>query len=382
MKVFVLGGDGYCGWPAALHLSSRGDDITIVDNLSRRRLDHELGIASLSPICTMEERRNAWRDVSGKQLGFARLDLARDYEAFCNLLVTERPDAIVHLAEQRSVPYSMLSPATRRYTIENNLGATHNVLAALVESGLDSHLVHLSSVGIYGYETLGYCVPEGYAKVNIMGASGSGDAREVLHPMNPVSIYHLTKAQDQLALAFYSKNDGVRITDLVQGTVWGSETPETARDERLVNRFDYDSVFGTVINRFVLQAALRRPLTIYGSGQQTRAFIQIGDVMRCIAMALDNPPQRGERMRVFNQIAETRRIADIASLVARCWPGTEVKAVDNPRNEPPRNDLELNNAQLVSLGFSPQKIDHRLLGEVMELAERYKSRCDQSAILP
>jgi UDP-sulfoquinovose synthase len=382
MKIFVLGGDGFCGWPVALHLSDRGHDIVIVDDLSRRRIDRELGVSSLTPIRSMDQRRAAWRELTDKKIGFANIDVARSYDAFAELLAAERPDAIVHLAEQRSVPYSMRSATARRYTLDNNLGTTHNVLAALVECRLDAHLVHLSSVGIYGYNTVGYRIPDGYVGLAVHAENRSHEIRDALHPTNPCSVYHLSKAQDQLALAFYSQNDGVRITDLVQGTVWGSQTPQTSLDERLINRFDYDGVFGTVLNRFILQAALGHPLTIYGGGQQTRAFIHIRDVVRCIEIALDNPPARGERMKVFNQIAETKRIADLAGQVARCWPHVEMKAIDNPRNEPTENELELANTELRSLGFAPRLIEDAALEEMMGIVERYLPRCDPTKILP
>ncbi len=378
MKVFVLGGDGFCGWPVALALSASGHDIWIVDNSCRRRIDQELGSASLTPIRSLVERLEAWREVSGRQIFFANIDIARDYDALRNLLHTERPGSIVHLAEQRSVPYSMSSITHRRFTIEGNLSATHNVLAALVECGLDSHLVHLSSIGVYGYETLGYRIPDGYVKFR-MKTEGCAQELEVLHPSNPVSIYHLTKAQDQLLLAFYNKNDGVRVTDLLQGTVWGTQTPETVLDERLVNRFDYDVVFGTVLNRFMLQATLGHPLTVYGSGRQTRAFIHITDAVRCIEIALANPPLPGEKMKVLNQVAETQRVVDLSRLVSRLM-GVEAAFVDNPRDEPPENELDVSNAALAAMGFAPTKLNDRLLFEIREVAQRYAFRCDESQV--
>ncbi len=377
MKVFVLGGDGFCGWPIALHLSARGDDVTIVDNLSRRRLDRELAVGSLTPLAPLNERLTAWREVGGHEIQHANIDLARDYDGFVDLLRAERPDAVVHLAEQRSVPYSMGSTPRRRYTFENNLNATHNVLVALVDSGVDAHLVHMGSTGIYGYESIGYQLPEGYVEAEFQSKK-----TEILHPANPLSIYHLTKAQDQLALAFFSKHEGLRTTDLVQGAVWGTQTDQTARDKRLINRFDYDDVYGTVLNRFILQAALGHPLTVYGRGEQTRAFIHISDVVRCVTIALDNPAVRGERMRVFNQIGESRRVIDLARLVANVWPGVTISNLDNPRQEPAANDLDLSNESLRALGLTPKLIADGVLAEIRDIAAPYAHRANRAKIDP
>jgi UDP-sulfoquinovose synthase len=208
------------------------------------------------------------------------------------------------------------------------------------------------------------------------------EQNEILHPANPPSIYHMTKAQDQLLLAFYSKYDGVRATDLLQGIVWGTQTTETARDERLINRFDYDPVYGTVLNRFVLQAALGRPMSIYGSGGQTRGFIHIADTVRCIDIAVANPPAAGSRLRICNQVAESVRLIDLAQLIARLRPGTEVVHLDNPRQEPPDNEFDVANDALVSMGFTPTKLSDQLLIEMAVLVERYASRCDPARLLP
>lgn len=374
MKIFVLGGDGFCGWPLSLALSAAGHDVLIIDNFCRRQIDVELHSASLTPICSLEERLRAWRSVTGRAIENAVIDIANDYGSLRDIVRAERPDAIVHLAEQRSVPYSMSSLARRRFTVTQNVGATHNVLAAIVDCGLDTHLVHLSSVGIYGYETLGYRVPDGYVDVTI-NLPGDKRERRVLHPSNPVSIYHLTKAQDQLLLEFYCKNDGVRVTDLVQGTVWGTQTAHSALDERLINRFDYDAVFGTVINRFVLQAVLGHPITVYGSGKQTRAFIHISDAINCIQLAVSNPPAPASKMRVLNQVSETQRIIDLAGAVRRVIGEAETQFIENPRHEPGSNSLEISNSGLSSLGFVPKKISDTLLSEMQDVVKKYASRC-------
>ena len=275
MKVLVLGGDGFCGWPTALHLSAEGHEVTIVDNLSRRFIDVELEVESLTPIRPIHERLAAWKEVSGKEIDFVNLDLAQEYDALLALLITKRPDAVVHFAEQRAAPYSMRSSKAKRYTVDNNVSGTHNLLAAIVETGDDIAVVHLGTMGVYGYGWSGSApIPEGYLTVQVNTPDGILD-REILHPANPGSVYHMTKTLDQLLFAFYAKNDAVRVTDLHQGIVWGTQTPETSLDERLVNRFDYDGDYGTVLNRFLMQAAIGHPLTVHGTGGQTRAFIHI-----------------------------------------------------------------------------------------------------------
>ena len=262
MKILVLGGDGFCGWPSALHLSARGHDVTIVDNLSRRKIDVELEVQSLTPIAPLGTRLTTWTKLSGKSILFHQFDIAEHYHRLLTLFSEWKPDAVVHFAEQRAAPYSMKSSFHKRYTVNNNLNATNNVLAAVVESGLDIHVVHLGTMGVYGYGTAGMKIPEGYLRVKIDKPGGEPVDQEILYPSNPGSIYHLTKTQDQLFFAFYAKNDKVRITDLHQGIVWGTQTTETMLDERLINRFDYDGDYGTVLNRFLMQAALNYPLTV------------------------------------------------------------------------------------------------------------------------
>ena len=375
MRVLVLGGDGFCGWPTALHLSARGMDVALLDNFSRRRIDRQIGSASLTPITSMEERLATWQALRGRALDFTELDLAQDYESLCTLLTHLAPDAIVHFAEQRSAPYSMRSPATKRYTVQNNLAATHNLLCALVEIGLDAHVVHLGTMGVYGYGGTDAPIPEGYLPVRVSNAEGQWIEREILHPTDPGSVYHMTKAQDQLLFAFYNKNDGLRITDLHQGIVWGTQTAETQIDERLINRFDYDGDFGTVLNRFLMQAAVGHPLTVHGTGGQTRAFIHIQDTVRCIELALMSPPRSGERVRIMNQVTETHRVRDLAALVAQ-QTGATVRFLPNPRREAPENELRADGRRLQELGLKPTTLSAGLMQEVHEIARRYAARCD------
>lgn len=378
MKILVLGGDGFCGWPTSLHLSRAGHHVVIADNFSRRRIDDELGTCSLTPIVPPEERIAAWREASGRRIDLQTLDIVEDFASLLALLRSLRPDAIVHFAEQRAAPYSMKSPAHKRYTVRNNLCGTHAVLCAIVESGLDIHLIHLGTMGVYGYGFSGLMTPEGYLAVTV-DQGGAKKEIEILHPASPGSVYHMTKAQDELFFQFYNRNDGVRITDLHQGIVWGTQTPETSLDERLINRFDYDGDYGTVLNRFLMQAAIGYPLTVHGSGGQTRAFIHIRDTCRCVQLAVDNPPAPGARVRIFNQMTEVHRVRDLAGMVSRIT-GAEIAFLPNPRLEAAENDLAAANDGLLDLGLEPVRLEEGLLTEVYDVAKRYASRVDRSRI--
>ncbi|MGH3414154.1 MAG: NAD-dependent epimerase/dehydratase family protein [Acidimicrobiales bacterium] len=379
MKVLVLGGDGFCGWPTALHLSAADHEVMIVDNFARRNADIELETSSLTPISPMGARLAGWRQLTGKEIGFERFDVAEHYHRLLTLLQEWRPDAVVHFAEQRAAPYSMKSSWHKRYTVSNNLNATNNLLAAIVEAGLDVHVVHLGTMGVYGYGTAGLKIPEGYLKVQIPTDDGDVVESEILYPPNPGSIYHMTKTQDQLLFAYYNKNDDVRVTDLHQGIVWGTQTQQTRLDEVLVNRFDYDGDYGTVLNRFLMQAAVGYPLTVHGSGGQTRAFINLQDTVRCIQLAVENPPADDDRVRVFNQMTECHRVIDLAELVARMT-GAEISHLENPRNETDSNELLVENRNLLELGLDPITLDEGLLAEVTEVAKKYVDRVDTTKI--
>src|SRR5580692_1989511 len=380
MKVLVLGGDGFCGWPTSLHLSDKGHEVIVVDNLSRREIDLELEVESLTPIRPMGERIRTWKELTGKDIGFVLLNLAEEYERFLELLRDERPDAIVHFGEQRAAPYSMRNATAKRYTVDNNVRGTHNVLVAIVESGLDIALVHLGTMGVYGYGWSGSApIPEGYLTVKVPTPDGEIE-REILHPANPGSVYHMTKTLDQLLFAFYAKNDGLRITDLHQGIVWGTQTPQTAIDERLINRFDYDGDYGTVLNRFLMQAAIGHPLTVHGTGGQTRAFIHIRDTVRCIQIALENPPTRGDMVSVFNQVTETYRIGELAELIAK-ETGVEIAHLPNPRKEAVENELNVSRDRFIALGLDPTTLTEGLLEEIRDIANKYSYRADTTKII-
>lgn len=379
MKIIVLGGDGFCGWPTSLYLSQQGHDVVIVDNMSRRKIDIDLEVNSLTPIAPMSARLRTWKEHTGKEIRYANIDVAVQYQRLKDLIWEFRPDAVVHFAEQRAAPYSMKGPQEKIYTVHNNLNSTHNLLCAIVELGLDIHVVHLGTMGVYGYGTAGMKIPEGYLPVHIQKPDGGLIEREILYPVDPGSIYHLTKTQDQLFFAYYNKNDGVRITDLHQGIVWGTTTAETDLDERLINRFDYDGDYGTVLNRFLMQAAISHPLTVHGTGGQTRAFIHIRDTVRCIELAILNPPGHGDRVSILNQMTETHRVRDLATIVADLT-GADIEYLPNPRNEADENELHVENACFLEMGLKPTTLESGLLEEVSKIAGKYRDNCDTDRI--
>lgn len=377
-RVIVFGGDGFCGWPTSLHLSNSGYDVAIVDNLSRRKIDVELAADSLTPIASIENRIAIWKEVSGKDLTFADIDISTEYDRLESFIADFAPDAVVHFAEQRAAPYSMKSPKTKRYTVSNNLNATHNVLVALAELGLDTHVVHLGTMGVYGYDT-GLPIPEGYLNVQAEDVDGPKQF-DILFPPNPGSVYHMTKTQDALLFKYYNKNDAIRITDLHQGIVWGTNTPETSMHEGLVNRFDYDGDYGTVLNRFLMQSAVGHPLTVHGTGGQTRAFIHIRDTANCVRLAIENPPAKGDRVEIFNQVTEVHTVHDLAKMISEKT-GAEIRYYENPRKEAAENNLVVAFDKFLDLGLDPITLDDGLFEEVRSIASKYKDRCDMGKVV-
>ena len=376
-KVMVLGGDGFCGWPTSLYLSDLGYEVSIVDNLSRRKIEEEIGAYSLTPISSIEDRIQAWEEVKNKKITFKNIDIAQDYEQLLVYIKEFKPDVIIHFAEQRAAPYSMKSTSHRRYTVDNNLNGTNNVLCAIVDSKLDIHLVHLGTMGVYGYGKNDEIIPEGYLKI----FTKDGSPREILHPSDPGSVYHMTKCQDALLFYYYNKNDKLKITDLHQGIVWGTNTEQTLLDERLINRFDYDSDYGTVLNRFIVEAALGHPLTVYGIGGQTRAFINIQNTVECIHLAILNPPAKGERVKIYNQMTETHRIKDLA-LQVQGLTGAEINFLENPRVEALENNLTVSNQSFLDLNLTPIKLSDQLIQEVENIVLKYQNRIDPTYFKP
>jgi UDP-sulfoquinovose synthase len=375
MKIIVLGGDGFCGWAASLHLAKNGHEVLIIDNLSRRSIDSELSTNSLTPIAEIEERIKVANDEIGK-ITFKLLDVAKDYHKLKQVIRSFIPSAIVHFAEQRSAPYSMISEDQRRYTIDNNTSTTHNILSIIAEVDKDIHLVHLGTMGVYGYDDRFGEIPEGYLDITIKSTQKSAS---IIYPPSPGSVYHLTKVLDHYMLQYYSSNWGIKITDLHQGVVWGTQTEETRQHESLINRFDYDGDYGTVVNRFLMQATIGHPLTVHGTGGQTRAMIHIGDMAKCIRLAVEDRIDFNG-VRVFNQIAETVHLNTLAKKISSIT-GVDIMYMDNPRNESDENNLKVSNKGLRSIGFKPTLLNDELMNEVREITEVYKHRVIKDKII-
>lgn len=375
MKIFVLGGDGFCGWPTALKLAKEGHDVLIVDNLSRRVIDDEISSNSLTNISSIEERITVARK-QGWEIGYQKIDIAKDYYHLAKLVLDLRPNAIVHFAEQRAAPYSMISEHERRYTVDNNVSATHNVLNAILDHCPDCHLVHLGTMGVYGYSREMGAIPEGYLDITVKETQQD---TSILYPTNPGSVYHMTKSLDQLLFQFYNKNWNIKITDLHQGIVWGTQTEETMLDDRLVNRFDYDGLYGTVLNRFISQAATGNDLTVYGTGGQRRAFIHIQDTANCVKLAIENEPDRN-KVRILNQVSEVRSVKELAEIISDKY-GASINYHDNPRKELAENELEVNNQGLRSLGFNPITLSESLIDDVLFIADKMKNNLKKENIL-
>src|SRR6266571_88343 len=374
MRILVLGGDGYLGWPTALHLSECGHQVGVADSFVRRQYDHELGVQSLVPIEPLAVRVRAWRELTGQRIETFVGDLT-DPEFTSGIVREFHPEAVVHFAEQRSAPYSMIDRRHAVYTQANNIVGTLNLLYAIAETDPDIHLVKLGTMGEYGTPNID--IEEGWLTVNHHGRSD-----RMLYPKRPGSFYHLSKVHDSHNIEFTCRVWGLRATDLNQGIVYGQQTPQTARDPRLATRFDYDAIFGTVLNRFVILAALGQPLTVYGDGGQTRGLIDIRDTAECIRLAAENPPARGE-FRVFNQMTESMSVLDIAKLVADLHPDVvDVEHLDNPRVEAEQHYYKVTHTGLVELGLQPHLLSDTLLTSLYAIADRYKHRADLAALRP
>jgi len=374
MRILVFGGDGFLGWPTALHLSARGHDIAVFDNFVRRQYDHELGTTSLVPIEHLQRRVTRWRDVSGYTVTPIVGDLT-DADAVERAFAEFDPEAVVHFAEQRAAPYSMIDRKHAVYTQTNNIVGTLNVLFAIAEHDPDVHLVKLGTMGEYGTPNID--IEEGFIEITHRGRT------DVLpFPKQPGSFYHLSKVFDSDNIAFTCRSWGLRATDLNQGIVYGQQTPETSLDPTLATRLDYDAVFGTVLNRFIVQAVVGHPLTVYGSGGQTRGMLNILDTLACVELALLNPPAAGE-YRVFNQFTESWSVAEMAELVTGALPGSHrVEHLDDPRTEKQEHYYRAAHTKLLDLGLVPHLLDDEVIQSIAELVEQHRARVDLDVIRP
>lgn len=373
MKIAILGGDGFCGWPTALKLAAEGHEVRIFDNESRRKIDEVIKSNSLTDIKSLKTRIETARE-QGYNITASFLDL-RIYSHFKHAIEEFKPEVMVHFAEQRAAPYSMISEKERRYTVENNIATTHNALNIMVDYP-EIHLVHLGTMGVYGYSKDFGAVPEGYLNVKINETQKDAD---ILYPTNPGSVYHMTKSLDQILFQFYNKNWGLKITDLHQGIVWGTQTEETSLHPNLVNRFDYDGIYGTVLNRFIVQAANGHDITVYGTGGQKRAFIHISDTARCVQLAAENEPD-GNKVRIFNQVSEVKQVKELAFMCAGSIGGA-VSYEENPRKELAENELEVSNEGLRSLGFEPILLSKELVNDIKFIAEQTKERFNANNVM-
>jgi len=377
MRILVLGGDGYCGWPTALHLSRSCHEVAMVDSFCRRSWDHELGAQTLTPIRLLTERLRAWERLTGKQIESFVGDIL-DYDFLSSVIENFAPNALVHFAEQRSAPYSMIDRQHAVFSQVNNVVGTLNVLFAIKEFAPDCHLVKLGTMGEYGTPNID--IEEGYIRIQHNGRE------DVLpFPKQPGSFYHLSKVHDSHNIHFCCKIWGVRATDLNQGVVYGTVTDETALDEALVNRFDYDEVFGTALNRFCVQAAIEHPITVYGKGGQTRGFLDIRDTVRCIELACLNPPMRGE-FRVFNQFTEQFSVLELAEMVrvagSRFGLDVRVEHLPDPRVEAEEHYYNAKHTKLTELGLNPHLLSDSLLDSLVNIAIKHRDRVDPSLLLP
>jgi UDP-sulfoquinovose synthase len=376
-RLLILGGDGYLGWPTALRFSARGHEVAVVDNFNRRRWHREHGTASLTPIRELDERIEAWREVSGSQI--RRYVGAVEDGDFLDEVVEEvRPEAVVHYGQQPSAPYSMMSRERAVETQHTNVIGNLNLLFSIRDHVPDAHLVKLGTMGEYGQP--GIDIEEGYIEIEHKGRTDT-----LPYPKLPGSLYHCSKVHDSTNIHFACRTWGLRATDLNQGVVYGIETEETVKDERLITRFDYDEIFGTVLNRFCVQAVIGHPLTVYGSGHQTRGFLNIRDTLNCVELAVQNPAEAGE-FRVFNQFTEQFSVLELAELVrhAASHLGYEVtiEHVENPRVEKEEHYYNAVHTKLLDLGLQPTLLGEELVESIVHAIERHKEHVIEGSIDP
>ncbi|MFN9176106.1 MAG: NAD-dependent epimerase/dehydratase family protein [Synechocystis sp.] len=377
MRVLVIGGDGYCGWATALYLSNKGYEVGILDSLVRRYWDAQLGAETLTPIASIQQRIDRWYELTGKKIDLFIGDI-NDYPFLTQSLRAFQPDSVVHFGEQRSAPFSMINREHAVLTQANNVLGNLNLLYALKEDFPDCHLVKLGTMGEYGTPNID--IEEGYITIEHKGRKDT-----LPYPKQPGSFYHLSKVHDSHNIHFACKIWGLRATDLNQGIVYGVLTEETGMDEMLINRLDYDGVFGTALNRFCIQAAIGHPLTVYGKGGQTRGLLDIRDTVRCIELAIANPADPGQ-FRVFNQYTELFSVGGLAEMVQKAGAAlglkVEINNLPNPRVELEEHYFNAVNTNLLDLGLQPHLLSDSLLDSLLNFATKYKDRVDTKHILP
>ena len=377
MRVLILGGDGYLGWPTAMQLSQRGHEVAVVDNMARRGYDNELGAESLVPIASLQERIALWESLSGRKIQCFIGDLC-DYTFFEPVVRSFRPEAIVHYGEQRAAPYSMIDRRHAVYTHQNNVVGNLNVLYAMADHVPECHLIKLGTMGEYGTPNID--IEEGYLTVTHKGRTDT-----LPYPKQPGSWYHATKVHDSTNIHLACRIWGLRATDLNQGVVYGVNTEEIQLDEQLRTRFDYDGVFGTVLNRFIVQAVAGVPLTVYGKGGQTRGFLDIRDTLACVELAMLNPAAAGE-FRVFNQFTEQFSVRDLAHAVQEAGKelnlAVTIDYLPNPRVEKEEHYYNAANTRLLDLGLQPHFLSDTLLESMIGIVQQHRARIKPHLIMP
>mmetsp|Transcript_25292 Transcript_25292/g.86638 ORF Transcript_25292/g.86638 Transcript_25292/m.86638 type:complete len:484 (-) Transcript_25292:153-1604(-) len=376
-KVLVIGGDGYCGWATSLYLSKQGYDVAILDNLCRRTFDQQLGFDTLTPIASIHDRVAKWKELTGKEIQLFIGDVL-DYEFLANAFTQFSPDAAVHFGEQRSAPYSMMDRSRAVFTQHNNVIGTINVLFAIKEFAPECHLIKLGTMGEYGTPNID--IEEGYITITHNGRTDT-----LPYPKQGSSFYHLSKCHDSANILFATKCWNLRATDLNQGVVYGTSTEECDMDPVLINRLDYDGVFGTALNRFCIQAAIGHPITVYGKGGQTRGFLDIRDTVRCIEIACENPADYGE-MRVYNQFTEQFSVNDLARIVTdggkKLGLSPETISVPNPRFEAEEHYYNAKHSKLEDLGLKPHLMSDNVMETLLAFAVQYKDRVKRELVMP
>jgi UDP-sulfoquinovose synthase len=377
MRVLILGGDGYLGWPTALRFSARGHEVSVVDDFSRRRWHEEAGTGSLTPIADLDQRIAAWKELSGDEIRSC-VGPVQDGDFLDGVVAETLPEVVIHYGQQASAPYSMASRQKAVETQYANVIGNLNLLFAIRDHVPDCHLVKLGTMGEYGQPEID--IEEGYIEIEHKGR------RDTLpFPKLPASLYHCSKVHDSTNIHFACRTWGLRATDLNQGVVYGIETEESSRDERLITRFDYDEIFGTVLNRFCLQAVIGHPLTVYGAGTQTRGFLNIRDTLACVELAALNPAEAGE-FRVFNQFTEQFSVIELAGLVKHAGEhlgySVEIQHCENPRVEKEEHYYNAVHTKLLDLGLKPKLLGEELVESMIHVIERYKGRVIESSIDP
>lgn len=375
MRVLILGGDGYLGWPTAINFSAKGHDVLVVDNYLRRDLCRKHNVESLFSPPNLFERVRIWQDVSGKKIE-ARIGDCCDYSLLTSIFQEFQPEAVIHYAEQPSAPYSMLNHEAARLTLTNNLQSTQNIAWAIHEHAPDCHIVKLGTMGVYGTPNID--IEEGWIDIEHKGRQD-----RFLFPRQASSFYHTTKVQDTDMLWFYVRTWDIRVTDLQQGPVYGIETKETVLDDKLRTIFNYDEMFGTVLNRFVVQAVAGYPLTVYGKGGQTRGYINIKDTIRCVELAMLNPADAGQ-LNIFNQVTETFSVNELADKVAHVGQerghNVEVKNIENPRVEKEKHYYNPTYSGLKELGLDPHLLTDDVLNTMFAVVEEHKESIHEHKI--